>query len=81
MRLKPWTLFKLGVVLLASLLAGCAELGYYKQAAHGQLALIAAARPVEQVLQEPQLDSKLRQRLELAQTLRQFARARVSLTR
>ena len=71
MQLKPWTLFK--IALLASQLVGCAELGYYAQAAHGQLTLIAAARPVEQVLQEPQLDSKLRQRLVLAQTLRQFA--------
>ena len=60
------------LVLLASL-PGCAQLNYYAQAAHGQYALWSDARPVDQWLQDPATDAKLRARLAKAQQIRRYA--------
>ncbi|MNR90272.1 hypothetical protein D3C72_212530 [compost metagenome] len=54
-------------------LAGCAQINYYAQATHGQSALMAAARPVDELLLDPALEPKLRQRLLTANKIRQFA--------
>jgi predicted aminopeptidase len=61
----------LGAMVL--LLAGCADTRYYWQSVHGHLQLMQAARPVTQLLADPQTPPALRQRLELAQRMRTFA--------
>ena len=61
---------------LASLcgsLAGCSSVGYYAQAIDGHLALMAAARPVPEVIADPQTSEALRQRLVMSQQMRRFA--------
>lgn len=66
----------------ALLLAGCAAqspLGYYWQAAAGQVRLLTAARPVAQAVQDPQLPPALRQRLERTQQIRAFASQQLHL--
>lgn len=69
----PGRLKWLLLAALLPLLAGCANLGYYWHSAGGQLQLMAAARPVDQWLEDPQAPERLKQRLRLAQRLRAFA--------
>lgn len=57
-------------------LGGCSMLstiGYYAQAVHGHLDLLARAQPVDELLAAPQTPAPLRGQLELAQRLRAFA--------
>ncbi|MBS0293870.1 MAG: aminopeptidase [Proteobacteria bacterium] len=69
----------LRVLLLAGalLLAGCAQsggqLGYYWQSLRGHLAILQAARPVQDWIDNPDTPAPLRARLVLAQKARAFA--------
>ena len=56
-----------------ALLTGCTAAGYYAQSIEGHLALMGAARPVEQMLADPATPPDLKARLELAQRIRAFA--------
>jgi predicted aminopeptidase len=73
----PWIVAVLTVVGTAT--AGCSTLGYYAQAAHGHLALMAAAKPVDAWLADPQAPEKLKQRLRKAQEIRAFASRELAL--
>ncbi len=70
-----WRLAWRGVpaVLALALLGACAPAGYYAQAVRGHLALMGAARPVDELLADPATAADLRPRLALAQRLRAFA--------
>jgi predicted aminopeptidase len=61
------------------LLAGCETLSYYSQAIRGQLGLSGAARPVPAWLADPATPPDLRQRLETAQRIRDFASRSLAL--
>ncbi len=69
------------LLLLASVLAlgGCETLAYYGQAAGGQLAIAAHARPVGQVLDDPEVDEALKARLRSAAALRDYAHQSLGL--
>ena len=72
------------VVLLAAvlgvvLLGGCSTLGYYYQAARGQMALTWAARPLEVGIADPATPADLRARLESARSIRAFASRELAL--
>jgi len=58
---------------LALGLTGCADLGYFWQSVSGHLALMEAARPVQDWLAEPQTPPPLKTRLALSQEIRRFA--------
>ena len=61
------------LVVVASLwLAGCADTAYYLQSASGHLRMLQAARPLEQWLSDESTAPALRQRLALAQRIRDF---------
>ena len=83
----PWTTqvmrrmfwLALTIIGLGLLLAGCADLAYYRQAAAGQWALLQARQPVVAVLADPALSPALRQQLATAQQLRTFASAELAL--
>lgn len=62
-----------GLTLLSALLTGCTSAGYYAQAVNGHLSLMAAARPVTEVIADPQTSDALRQRLAQSQDIRRFA--------
>ncbi|MFO7813656.1 MAG: aminopeptidase [Pelovirga sp.] len=66
-------------VFLCVVLAGCAELNYYRQAALGQWHLLAQRRDIEELLAADQTSADLKQRLELVQTIRDFADTELSL--
>lgn len=76
-RLRFWPV--LGVLALLALLAGCSSVGYYAQAVHGHSHIMRSARPVEDWLTDPATQPKLRQRLQLAQQLRDFASIELAL--
>lgn len=63
-----------GLALASALcLSGCANVGYYWQSVTGHLKIMSAARPVDELVHEPMTPEKLRERLQLAQRIRDFA--------
>lgn len=60
-------------LLLMFLLSGCETLAYYAQAVGGQVSLMSRARPVEDLLADPQTPQDLRARLLLAREIRAYA--------
>jgi predicted aminopeptidase len=60
-------------VAAAVCLSGCANLGYYWQSATGHLKLMNAARPVREVIAEPDTPERVRTKLELSQRIRDYA--------
>ncbi len=67
----------LGLALAS--LGGCSSLGYYWQSSSGHLALMQAARPVGDWLQDPASTEALKTRLVLAQQIRRFAATELHL--
>jgi len=65
--------------LAGLMLAGCTAVGYYGQATHGHLAMMAAARPVPDLLADPSTPAELRDRLAKAAAIRQYASATLGL--
>jgi len=69
------------VVITASLLASCSSIRYYSQAIGGQLDILGRSQPITELLDGPDpseprhvpLTPQLRQRLETAQRIREFA--------
>ena len=61
------------LLLLAGLLAGCSNFGYYVQAMGGHLEVMRAVRPISEVVRDPAIDPMLRTRLEDVQAIREFA--------
>lgn len=59
-----------GTLCLSS---GCTSIGYLAQSASGHLGLLAAARPVDQVLADPATPPALKERLALTQRMRDYA--------
>jgi len=60
-------------------LTGCANVGYYWQSVTGHLNIMAAARPIDEGVQEPQTSERLRARLLLAQRIRAYAVSELKL--
>jgi predicted aminopeptidase len=73
---------RLGWILAAAaaaLVVGCQSLTYYTQAIGGHLKVLAKARPVEDWLADPATDPDLKQRLETARRIREFASKNLKL--
>lgn len=66
--LKPVVLFA-----VTTLLAGCANVGYYLQSVQGQLDIMRRARPIDQVIEEPDTPEALRRKLATVLRIREFA--------
>ena len=65
--------------LVALLLTGCETLGYYAQAIGGHLDLMARAKPVPSLIADPATPQPLRERLELAASIRDYASRELKL--
>ena len=63
------------VLLVAGLFSttGCSTLGYYSQAAIGQLGVLSSSMPVEQAVDDPAIDEQLRLKLLELPGIRRFA--------
>ncbi|NDY92381.1 aminopeptidase [Ideonella livida] len=73
---RRWGLAVGGAVLavgLAVLASGCSTVAYLGQSVGGHLSLMAAARPVPEVLADARSDDTLKAQLALSQRLRDFA--------
>lgn len=80
MRIRYRTLLlSAAAIVAASLAGGCAQMGYYMQAAQGQFALMAEARPIDDWLADPSAAGKLKTRLVRVKEIRQFAAAELGL--
>lgn len=60
-------------VAAALLVSGCTDMSYLLQSARGHIAIVQAARPVDQWLADETTPESLKQRLRLAQELRRYA--------
>lgn len=67
------------LVATAALVSGCADMGYLLQSVKGHVAVMQAARPVDQWLTEDSTPPALKQRLQLAQNLRRYAMGTLKL--
>ncbi len=80
---KPVPRRVLAVVATALALAGCASpptgVGYYWQSVTGHLALMRAARPVDDWIADARTSEALRQQLTTARRIRAFASAQLAL--
>ncbi|CAM3800148.1 aminopeptidase [Roseateles saccharophilus] len=70
---------RLLLAALALCLCGCSAVSHWGQAAAGHLAIMRAARPVDDWLADPATPPELAERLRLAQQMRDFASARLAL--
>ena len=68
-----------GLVLAAIALPGCETIGYYTQALRGQAEMWRVSRPSNEVISDPQSSDVLKERLELAGRIREFASAELGL--
>jgi len=65
--------------ILALLLPGCANFGYYAQAVGGHFKVVGSARPIQEILEDPATDSSLRKKLEDVNAARKFASRELAL--
>ncbi len=71
---------KRAVLLTLALLAGgCSTLGYYAQAVGGHLAVMRAARSIDDLVADPATDPALKKRLEQVGAAREFASRELAL--
>ena len=73
------TLFMLIVCIAALALGGCSTAGYYWQSVSGHMQMLNAARPVNDVLLDPQTPDALKRQLALSQRIRSFAATELKL--
>ncbi|WP_136418777.1 aminopeptidase [Herbaspirillum sp. ST 5-3] len=70
MKMKWRTLIFCGV---AALVGGCAQIGYFVQAAQGQFSLLSEARPIDDWLSTPGIGDTLKVKLTRVKEIRSFA--------
>lgn len=66
-------------VSLSLLLVSCETVGYYTQAARGQLSILLARESIDTLLNDADLDPKLRAKLSLVMEVRDFAESELKL--
>ncbi len=64
---------------LCLLVAGCTNIAYYAQAVGGQMRLMAGTRPISEVVNDTATEPGLRQQLEQAIAIREFASRELAL--
>jgi predicted aminopeptidase len=76
---RSWVALAVVLSILAALAPGCSTLSYYAQSIQGHLAVQEAARPIPEVIADPQASAALKERLERAQKIRAYASAELAL--
>jgi predicted aminopeptidase len=61
------------VLILSVLLSGCESIAYYSQAVGGQFEIWSKQRDIDTVMMDPEVDAKLKERIEVARQARVFA--------
>jgi len=70
---------KLACSVFALLLSGCSTVSYYSHAVEGHIEVMQAARPIDQVIDDPKCDPVLRKKLEDTRLIRDFASRELGL--
>lgn len=70
---------RLSLVLVLTVLGGCAQLGYYTQAVQGHLSMLASAKPIDHWLADPMVEEDLKTRLRRVREIRAFAAKELGL--
>ena len=76
-RRKWLVVLLLGIIVAA--VSGCQTIGYYAQAAKGQYQILANEKRIDKLIADSQTPADLRQKLELIQKLRAFAKDSLKL--
>lgn len=63
----------------AAFVAGCSHVGYFVQAAQGQLSLLSEARPIDDWIANPDVEDKLKGKLARVKQIRGFAARELAL--
>ena len=79
MKIKIATSTRLSLLFIVSLLTSCGTLHFYKQGLAGQVEILRKSRPSAEVITDSSTSEALRQRLRLAEELRQFASRELAL--
>jgi predicted aminopeptidase len=66
-------------IFIALLVSGCANLAYYAQAVGGQMRVMTAAQPIDQLMIDPATAPELRRELRQAAAIRDFASRELAL--
>ena len=74
-----WPLVAALLAVASGLTAGCQSLSYYTQAIGGHMKVMSKARPLSDWLADPGTPPELRQRLETARRIREFASRELEL--
>lgn len=78
-RSRHWSVRMLLLLCCAAALSGCSTASYYWQSIHGHLAVMQAAQPVDTLLADEATPPSLKDRLRLAQRIREFASDELAL--
>ena len=78
-RRRSWIAAAAALAVLAALAAGCSTLSYYAQSIQGHFAVREAARPIPDVIADPESPAALKERLERARQIRAYASAELAL--
>ncbi|MCB1866546.1 MAG: aminopeptidase [Chromatiales bacterium] len=79
MRVGPARASRVALLVLALAATGCETIGYYAQSIRGHFALMARARPIDELLADDKTPADLRERLVFAKAVRQFASEALAL--
>jgi predicted aminopeptidase len=74
-----WLVIAAALGVASGLTAGCQSLSYYTQAIGGHMKVMSKARPLSDWLADPATPPELRQRLETARRIREFASRELEL--
>ena len=77
-RLRKW-LICAGLVLIVIAVSGCQTITFYSQAIKGQYQIFAHEKKIDKLIADPETPDRLKQRLELLQSLRVFAETDLKL--
>lgn len=72
-RLRARRLMAAMIIVGAAALGGCGTVGYYAQAVHGQMELLAKRQPIRSLRDDPATHPELRAKLALVQRVRAFS--------
>jgi len=67
------------LIVLIYLLSGCSTISWYSQSIGGHLKIVLKQQPIEELLEQPSLDDKLKKRLLFALDVRKFASQKLHL--
>lgn len=78
-RSSSFVLAAAAIIAASSFVGGCATLGYYAHSVNGHLQLMSMRTPVDQLIADEQTGEELRQRLQKALAIREFAQRELDL--